>query len=457
MADDEFVSGFTDSEWTGIAPLLEEDVAISSIAQDELGHARALYQLLVDVVDDGRDEDALAYDREPDEYRHARLLDHAARRLGRHDRPTLPVRARRRGAPGLDRAGYRPLAELVEKLKREERYHRMHVLAWIDRLARGGREARRRIEAALVAQEIDAPTVFTPLDGEAALLEAGILTRSMADAEAAWRADLTTILVPLELALPPHIPLMADGRRGPFRQLPLAMGRVHLGSPVGGPGRVVMQAPTQTRQAAAPPGCRHARPSSGHRRRSRTCRIPEIPAVSIVELGMVGEVEVGRARHPRRAAADVRRLPRAGDDPRRCRAAARRAGRPVQVDVSFATPWTSDRISPEGREKLRVSGFAPPPHLRAGRALPMLDMLESPAATASPGTSASPGAPLSDDGRPDAVQTPCPARTAAPRERRSRTSSGRRSADRSTTARTAGNRSRRSSPSSRPRIPQVDF
>ena len=60
MADDEFVGGFTDSEWTGIAPLLEEDVAISSISQDELGHARALYQLLADVLADGRDEDALA-------------------------------------------------------------------------------------------------------------------------------------------------------------------------------------------------------------------------------------------------------------------------------------------------------------------------------------------------------------------------------------------------------------
>ena len=39
MADDEFVIGFCDSEWTGIAPLLEEDVAMSSLAQDELGHA----------------------------------------------------------------------------------------------------------------------------------------------------------------------------------------------------------------------------------------------------------------------------------------------------------------------------------------------------------------------------------------------------------------------------------
>ena len=76
MADDEFVIGFSDSEWTGIAPILEEDVAISSLAQDELGHAAALYALLASVRDDGRDADAIAYDRSPAEYRHARLLDH---------------------------------------------------------------------------------------------------------------------------------------------------------------------------------------------------------------------------------------------------------------------------------------------------------------------------------------------------------------------------------------------
>ena len=46
LADDEFVLGFWDSEWTGIAPMLEEDVAMSSISQDEIGHARAWYELL---------------------------------------------------------------------------------------------------------------------------------------------------------------------------------------------------------------------------------------------------------------------------------------------------------------------------------------------------------------------------------------------------------------------------
>jgi ring-1,2-phenylacetyl-CoA epoxidase subunit PaaC len=213
MADDEFVCGFTDSEWTGIAPLLEEDVAISSISQDELGHARALYQLLADVVADGRDEDALAYDRSPGEYRHCRLLDHArgdwADTIARRFFYELADEARLASIG----PGYRPLTELVEKLRREERYHRMHVVAWLERLANGGPEPRRRLEAALLAHGIDAPTVFTPLEGEAALLEAAILTRSMAAAEAAWRADLTTILVPLGLALPPSIEPSPAGRR----------------------------------------------------------------------------------------------------------------------------------------------------------------------------------------------------------------------------------------------------
>ena len=45
IADDELILGWRDSEWTGIAPFLEEDVAFSSIAQNEIGHARALYEL----------------------------------------------------------------------------------------------------------------------------------------------------------------------------------------------------------------------------------------------------------------------------------------------------------------------------------------------------------------------------------------------------------------------------
>jgi 1,2-phenylacetyl-CoA epoxidase catalytic subunit len=88
----------------------------------------------------------------------------------------------------------------------------MHVVAWIDRLARGGADPRGRLEAAMTKHGIDAPTIFTPLDGEARLLEAGILARSMTEAEAAWRADLSTVLVPLGLPLPPSIAPSPAGR-----------------------------------------------------------------------------------------------------------------------------------------------------------------------------------------------------------------------------------------------------
>src|SRR3982750_1881820 len=73
LADDELVLGWRNSEWTGIAPTLEEDVAFSSIAQNEIGHARAAYELVAREL--GTDADALAFDRAPGEYRCAPLVE----------------------------------------------------------------------------------------------------------------------------------------------------------------------------------------------------------------------------------------------------------------------------------------------------------------------------------------------------------------------------------------------
>src|SRR6187397_580771 len=86
LADDELILGWRNSEWTGIAPSLEEDVAFSSIAQNEIGHARALYELAAREL--GTDADALAFDRKPDEYRSAPLVElrrlEWARTIARH-------------------------------------------------------------------------------------------------------------------------------------------------------------------------------------------------------------------------------------------------------------------------------------------------------------------------------------------------------------------------------------
>jgi len=201
MADDEFVIGFSDSEWTGIAPLLEEDVAMSSLAQDELGHAAALYGLLAGII--GTDADALAYDRAPDDYRHCRLLDH-----GRGDwamtiaRRYLYDAADAVRLDALADGSWAPLAGLVGKLQREERYHRLHAETWFGRLARGG-DARPRLVAALTELAPDASTVFTPLPDEPALIAGGILAAPMTELEATWRASIGPMFAALDLPMPP--------------------------------------------------------------------------------------------------------------------------------------------------------------------------------------------------------------------------------------------------------------
>jgi ring-1,2-phenylacetyl-CoA epoxidase subunit PaaC len=212
MADDELVIGFSDSEWTGIAPILEEDVAMSSLAQDELGHARALYELLAGLRDDGRDADSIAYDRAPDAYRHCRLLDHP-----RGDwADTIVRRFLYDTADGvrleaLDDGAWTPLAELVAKIRREERYHVMHATAWFERLASAEGEARRRLEEAFGRMGADAGTVFTPLAGERLLVATGILAAPMAELEVRWRTEVAVVFGGFGL---PPLPATREPDRG---------------------------------------------------------------------------------------------------------------------------------------------------------------------------------------------------------------------------------------------------
>jgi ring-1,2-phenylacetyl-CoA epoxidase subunit PaaC len=133
IADDELILGWRDSEWTGIAPTLEEDVAFSSIAQNEIGHARALYELAA--VELGSDADALAFDRAPEEYRCApfvelHLLDWAHTIARRY----LYEEADRVRLDALRRSDDTELAGLAAKIDREEVYHRMHAEMWAARL-----------------------------------------------------------------------------------------------------------------------------------------------------------------------------------------------------------------------------------------------------------------------------------------------------------------------------------
>jgi ring-1,2-phenylacetyl-CoA epoxidase subunit PaaC len=133
IADDELILGWRDSEWTGIAPLLEEDVAFSSIAQNEIGHARALYELLA--RERGTTADELAFDRAPEEYRCSRLVELRLldweKTIARH---FLYEQADAERLERLKSSGDAEIAGLAAKIDREEVYHRMHAQMWFDRL-----------------------------------------------------------------------------------------------------------------------------------------------------------------------------------------------------------------------------------------------------------------------------------------------------------------------------------
>ena len=132
-ADDELILGWRDSEWTGIAPSLEEDVAFSSIAQNEIGHARALYELAA--RDLGTTADELAFDRSPDEYRCAPLVElrklDLAHTIARH---WLYECADEIRLAALKQSDDEEVAGLAAKMDREEVYHRLHARMWADRL-----------------------------------------------------------------------------------------------------------------------------------------------------------------------------------------------------------------------------------------------------------------------------------------------------------------------------------
>ena len=177
---------------------------MSSLAQDELGHAQALYRLLAELVDDGRDADAIAFDRPPEGYYHARLLDHPrgdwantiARRFLYDTADSIRLDA-------LADGSWSPLADLVGKIRREERYHLLHIGAWFERLASAPGEPRRRLLEALERMAPDAATVLSPLPDELSLVVAGIADAASGELEARWRARIQPTFERLDLPMPP--------------------------------------------------------------------------------------------------------------------------------------------------------------------------------------------------------------------------------------------------------------
>lgn len=211
-ADDELVIGHRHSEWTGFGPDIESDVAMSSIAQEEIGHARAFYEQAAS--EDGSDVDTLAFGRSPAEYRHGILLERenggwefSIVRLALYE-PFEAARLRLLGA-----CGHEPLAGLARTISREERYHGLFAQTWLTRLARATAEGQMKVQGALDAAWPDALGLFEATPADDLLHARGVLPQSPASLRTEWEEAIRPMLEGLRLTVSPAA-AREGGRRG---------------------------------------------------------------------------------------------------------------------------------------------------------------------------------------------------------------------------------------------------
>lgn len=192
MADDCLIIGHRNSEWVGIGPVLEEDIAFASIAQDKLGHALALYTILHNHLGEP-DADTLAFMRPEGQFKCCHLVEIPTQEydfaLVRH---FLFDTADQLRFEMLASSSFEPLAQLARKIKGEIAYHTMHANAFVRQLARGTDEARLRMQTALNEAYPLALGIFERSEHEETLLQEGIFA-----GEAALQEHWLETIIPI--------------------------------------------------------------------------------------------------------------------------------------------------------------------------------------------------------------------------------------------------------------------
>ncbi len=161
LADDELILAHRDSEWTGHAPILEEDIGLANIAQDELGHAGLWYGVYGSLT--GRDPDRMVFFREVSDWRCVQLVE-----LPKGDWAFTMLRQYLFDAyehvllTRLAESRHEAVAAAAAKIRREELYHSRHTSAWVRRLGLGTAESRQRTQDALDGLWPYAAQLFAP-------------------------------------------------------------------------------------------------------------------------------------------------------------------------------------------------------------------------------------------------------------------------------------------------------
>jgi ring-1,2-phenylacetyl-CoA epoxidase subunit PaaC len=208
FADDELLMGHRHSEWLGVAPFLEEDLAHASIAQDELGHARALYRLM------GDDPDLLGFERDAASFRSSWLVELPCDRwedaLARHFFYDLAEQVRWRDLASSSIAG---ASELAAKALREEAYHVDHAVPLVRKLLDGTPRSHELVRDALTRLYPVARSLFEPTSGSEAAAAHGLAPPG--DLEREWIEDVGRLLDEAGVAFDPGAgPSGLGGRKG---------------------------------------------------------------------------------------------------------------------------------------------------------------------------------------------------------------------------------------------------
>lgn len=214
IADDQLILGHRNSEWTGMGPLLEEDIAFSSMAQDKIGQSLALYTMLHELGEN--DPDSLAFMREVQAFRNCIFVelpngeyDFSLMRHFLYDN-ALAIRFEM-----LIKSSFKPLAALAVKVTAELKYHTLHANTWIRQLGSATPESVGRMQKSLDMALPYALGMFEPSPFEVELIRQGIFEGEKILGQR-WRERITTILSLTDLQPPEWSNMVAvqGGRLG---------------------------------------------------------------------------------------------------------------------------------------------------------------------------------------------------------------------------------------------------
>jgi ring-1,2-phenylacetyl-CoA epoxidase subunit PaaC len=214
LADDALILGHRLSEWSGRAPTLEEDIALSNLALDLIGQARLFYAYAGEVEGKGRDEDALAYLRDEREFANILLVEQPNGDFAiTMARQLLFAAFKHPFYEALARSKDRRLADISGKAVKEMAYHLRHAGEWVIRLGDGTGDSHRRAAAAVDDLWMYTGEMFEADEAAEALVRVGIAVDPAA-IRPAWDATIDRVLADAMLARPADRWMQSGGRRG---------------------------------------------------------------------------------------------------------------------------------------------------------------------------------------------------------------------------------------------------